>query len=90
MHWFVSDLPGPAVRAIADDWVAILNSYPQWAIEAACLWWLGPENANSHRKPSPGEIAKRASIEMTPVKSAVHLIEAYQKYGENPPAIYRK
>ena len=53
MHFYVSGLPAPAVRAISDDWAATLEDFPQWAIEAACLWWIGPDNDKSGVKPSP-------------------------------------
>jgi len=43
--------------AIAEDWLAELDGLPAWAIQKACRWWMGSENANRHRKPMPGDIA---------------------------------
>lgn len=69
-HYFTAPFPDPAMEAVAQDWIKILGDLPPWAIEAACVWWLSQDNPNAHRKPLPGDIAKRAKTEMGIVKLA--------------------
>ena len=58
------------MRAVADDWIEILGDFPPSAIQAACMGWLSEDNPNAHRKPFPGDIAKRAKTKMVIVRLA--------------------
>jgi len=69
-HYFTAPFPAPAMQAVAQDWIKILGNLPPWAIQAACMWWLSEDNPNAHRKPLPGDIAKRAKAEMGIVRLA--------------------
>lgn len=64
-----------AVREIeAEDWLASLSEYPQWAIERACRWWKSDGNAKRSRRPVEGDIAERCRAEMRGVKAVPDLI----------------
>ena len=85
-HYFVGDLPDGAIEAMAADWVAELSPYPEWAIEAACAWWLSRGNEYRHRKPMPGDISAVAHREAGLLTCATQLLSAYEKYGDRPPS----
>ena len=51
-HFYREDLPQSHVEAIARDWIAVLEDYPQWAIENARIEWL----KTSDKKPKPSNI----------------------------------
>jgi hypothetical protein len=69
-HFFVAQQEAAVVEAVADDWCAILDKYPAWAIANACRWWLSRENPRKHCKPLPGDIEDRAVAELSRVRVA--------------------
>lgn len=87
-HYFVNDLPESVQAKIASQWHRELDGLPAWAIEAACAWWVGRNNDKRGKKPLPGDISARATMEMSPVRFAAKQVEAYQAYGDTPPAWY--
>jgi len=68
--YFVSQLPANIQAAIAEDWLAELQSFPAWALQEACRWWLSADNPERKRKPHPGDIAARARQETLIVRLA--------------------
>lgn len=69
-QYFVSSVPEQMMREIAADWHDALRTYPAWAIQNACRWWLGEGNADRKRRPLPGDIAARARHELGVVRLA--------------------
>lgn len=70
LHYFVASMPANFHEAVADDWLDELEGYPDWAITAACKWWVGSENKNKHRKPVPGDISAICKKEVGPISIA--------------------
>ena len=62
--YFTANVPEPVRRMEADDWLAALRSYPQWAVEKAVRWWKSDENPDHRRKPLEGDIVERVKSEM--------------------------
>lgn len=62
-HYFVASSDAKVIEAMADDWHALLSSYPAWAISNACRWWISRDNADRRRKPMPGDIEARTHVE---------------------------
>ena len=69
-HYFVAQQESAVVDAIAEDWVATLETYPAWALANACRWWISKDNKDRHRRPMPGDIEARADVELSPVRAA--------------------
>lgn len=69
-HYFVSQQDEVLAAAVAEDWCAMLEDYPAWAIANAARWWMGRENPRKHCKPLPGDIQDRAHVEMEPMRAA--------------------
>lgn len=69
-HYFVAQQESSLAEAVAEDWCAILEEYPAWAIANAARWWMSRENPRRHYKPLPGDIQSRAHIEMERVRAA--------------------
>lgn len=68
--YFVAALPPAQSAAVAQIWLNIIGNPPEWALNAACVWWLGPDNPKCEKKPVPGEIAARIKVEMEPLRVA--------------------
>lgn len=47
-HFYVSSMGASEMRAIAEDWIAALGEFPNWAIQEACAEYLATET----RKPT--------------------------------------
>ena len=88
-HYFVNDIHPAAQEAVARDWMVELAMFPAWAIDAAASWWLSRQNGNRSKKPVPGDISKRAHLEMAMVRVAQSKIEQFEQYGDNPPAFMK-
>jgi hypothetical protein len=88
-HFYVSEIPQAAQDGIADHWLVELEGYPDWAIEAACRWWVSRHNAK-RKKPLPGDISGRAHDIMIPVRTAALQVERYSIYGDDPPSFLKK
>lgn len=56
--------------AVAEDWVALLEPYPAWALANACRWWISMDNPRRSFKPVPGDIQERAHRELEGVRAA--------------------
>lgn len=69
-HYHQANTEEKLLQAVADDWCAMLEQYPAWAIANACRWWMGRENPKKHCKPLPGDIQDRAHAEMQMVRAA--------------------
>lgn len=69
-HYFVAQQDPSLAEAVAEDWCAILEDYPAWAIANAARWWMSRENPRRNQKPLPGDIQGRAHIEMERVRAA--------------------
>lgn len=54
----------------AEDWIAELRRFPQWALLRAFRWWTSADNPHRYRRPLEGDIAERAEKEMEPVRIA--------------------
>lgn len=64
-HYFIEDRSDMMNRAVADDWIAAVMidpCPPAWAINAACVAYLGGSNAR--RRPMPGDIRDLAFAQM--------------------------
>lgn len=85
-HYFITDAHPAALESIAMDWTHELGGYPDWAIEAACKWWLSRHNPKRRYKPMPGDISERAQVEAAIINTGRKQVEFYERYGENPPA----
>ena len=88
-HYFVADTGAQVHQAIARDWKHELRDYPNWAIDAACKWWLSRHNGKRGKKPMPGDISARAHIEAAMLTAAKQKLQFYEKFGDNPPAFLR-
>ena len=84
-HYYVGELPEVAQDGIARHWLIELAEYPDWAIDAACTWWVSRNNPKRNKKPLPGDISARAHEEMAPIRTAKLQVERYAKFGDNPP-----
>lgn len=85
-HYFIAEAHPAALKQIAEDWIDELAEFPEWAIEAACRWWVGRENERRSRKPLPGDISDRAAKFMAPVHAGRAKVAAFERYGNKPPA----
>ncbi|MDO6458872.1 hypothetical protein Q4494_17455 [Celeribacter halophilus] len=88
-HYFIVDGHPAVMEAVAADWIRELEGYPEWAIEAACEWWLSRYNPKCHQKPLPGAISSRAHIDSAMISAAKSLCQFFERYGNNPPAFLR-
>lgn len=61
---FTLNMPEGVRRIEAEDWVAALREFPEWAIEKACRWWRSDENEDRRKKPMQGDIQERVKFEM--------------------------
>lgn len=89
-HYFVANSHPDALEAVANDWIRELRGYPEWAIDAACEWWLSRHNSKRHKKPLPGDISARAHIEAAIVSAARSQCQYFERYGNNPPAFLKR
>jgi hypothetical protein len=69
-HYYQAATDAGVVAGIAEDWCALLEPYPAWAVANACRWWLSRENPRKHLKPIAGDIQERAHIELERVRVA--------------------
>lgn len=69
-HYFVAQQDASIAEAVAEDWCAMLEVYPAWALSNACRWWMGLDNPRKHCKPLPGDIQARAHAEMEAIRAA--------------------
>lgn len=83
-QYFVSPLPPEMVRAISEDWLAVLGEPPEWAVTNACRWWIGPNNPERKRKPQAGDIAARVRFELGPVSMAEVKVAAFKESEARP------
>lgn len=81
-HYYVSPIGEQAMTAIAQDWAHHLQGFPRWAIEAACLWWMGSENPDRRKKPVPGDIASRAKHEVAILRLAEGAVGRFDRATE--------
>ena len=88
-HYFVADLHPEALKGVAADWQRELSGLPEWAVDAACAWWLSRHNAKRRNKPMPGDISEQAHKEAAIVKIGEKVIENYERYGDSPPAFLK-
>lgn len=85
-HYFVAEIHPAAMEKVASDWTRQLELYPEWAIEAACDWWVSRHNPKRRQKPVPGDIADRANTEAAIIRIARSNLALFEKYGTNPPS----
>lgn len=76
-QYFASSIPSEVMTAIAADWHEELQSYPGWALQKACRWWMSADNSERRKKPMPGDIAIRAKREMGVVKIADRAVRQF-------------
>lgn len=81
MHYFAGVIPQNFSKSIGADYDAELAEFPAWAIVKARRWWLSRENEYRHRKPLPGDLGERASLEMGLVRYAEHAVRAFDRNG---------
>jgi hypothetical protein len=60
MHWYHKDTPQQILNAMAKDWIDVLDSYPQWAIEKSIIEY----NKSNKYKPVPANICMGAEQAM--------------------------
>lgn len=89
-HYFIAEAHPAALSQIAEDWIAELSECPEWAIDAACKWWIGSKNDKRGRKPLPGDISARTLMIMAPIFSGKAMLSAFEKHGNNPPPYLKK
>lgn len=89
-NYFVAEMAEPVSMQLARDWTRELAGYPQWAIEAACNWWISKQNPNRRCKPVPGDISERAALEASILTMGRKQVQFYERYGDNPPEFLRK
>lgn len=80
-HYYVSLIPSEVLQAAARDWCLILKDYPSWAIDLACIWWVGEGNDKRRNKPMPGDIAARARFETGVVRVAEGAVRRFERSG---------
>lgn len=68
--YYEKDVPQAVRRIEAEDWVAALSDFPQWAIERSVRWWKSADNPNRRKRPLEGDIAARCKAEMAPIRAA--------------------
>ena len=78
-QYFASSVPTEMVAAIAEDWHEELRTYPAWAIQNACRWWMGSGNDKRRQKPLPGDIAARARLEMGAINVAERSVKTFER-----------
>lgn len=81
-----------AVREIeAEDWLAELRGYPQWAIERAVRWWKSHDNPRRRQRPIEGDISARCIIELRGIRAIPALVQRRidGKYHEPEPEVRR-
>lgn len=89
-HYYVIDVHPAAMKAVAKDWTREVSNYPEWAIEAACAWWIGRHNPKRDKKPMPGDISERAEKEIACIALGRMQIDWYKRHGDNPPEFLRR
>ncbi|MDZ7824707.1 MAG: hypothetical protein U5K75_12195 [Ahrensia sp.] len=72
--YYAKDIPHGIRQIEAEDWLAALSGYPQWAIERASRWWKGEDNPDRRKAPLEGDIAARCNIEMRGIRSVPALV----------------
>lgn len=85
-HYFVAEAHPGAMANVARDWQRELATYPEWAIEAACAWWVSKANSKRGKKPMPGDISERCDREVSILKAAKTNLAMFDRHGEHPPA----
>lgn len=85
VHYFVGVIPQNFSKSIGADYDAELAELPAWAIVKARRWWLSRENEYRHRKPLPGDLGARASLEMSLVRYAGAMVAAFDRNGPPKP-----
>lgn len=83
-QYFAPNMDEGVSAAIADDWCAMLDAYPAWAIANACRWWMGRENPHRNRRPLPGDIQDRCCVETGPIRGAQVRINRFSLTGAEP------
>ncbi len=84
-HFYAGELPSIVHEGVSSDWLQELCDLPDWAIDAACRWWVGRDNKKRGKRPLPGDISERAEEIMAGLRIAKTQIERYEKHGDNPP-----
>ena len=85
VHYFAGVIPPNFAKSIGADYDAELAEFPAWAIVKARRWWLSRENEYRNRKPLPGDLSERASIEMSLVRYAEAMVRAFDRNGPPKP-----
>lgn len=57
-QYFQTDTAQSVIEVEAEDWLAEMRDFPDWAIRRACRWWQGADNPNRRRKPMIGDIVE--------------------------------
>ena len=81
VHYFAGVIPPNFAKSIGADYDAELAEFPAWAIVKARRWWLSRENEYRNRKPLPGDLSERASLEMGLVRYAEAMVRAFDRNG---------
>ncbi len=84
-HFYAGELPEIVQNGVSSDWLQELADLPDWAIDAACRWWVGRDNKKRAKRPLPGDISQRAFDEMAGIRIAEGTLRRYEKHGDNPP-----
>lgn len=52
----------------------------------SCDWWTSKDNQKRRQKPVPGDISEQAHKHAQIIRSGQKMIEAFEKFGDHPPA----
>lgn len=85
VHYFAGVIPPNFAKSIGADYDAELAEFPAWAIVKARRWWLSRANEYRHRKPLPGDLGARASLEMGLVRYAQAAVASFDRNGPPTP-----
>ena len=77
--YFATDTPQSVREVEAEDWLAALGDYPEWAVTAAARWWKSDANPDRRKKPLEGDIAARCKVEMGVVSVAKLAVDRFDR-----------
>lgn len=81
--YFATDTPQSVREVEAEDWLAALGGYPEWAVTAAARWWKSDANPDRRKRPMEGDIAARCKVEMGVVSIAKLAVDRFDR-GHRP------
>ena len=72
--YYEKDTPQSVREMEAEDWLAALEGFPQWAVDDAVRWWKSADNPHRRRRPMEGDIAERCRSAVGDVRAVPVLL----------------